>query len=49
MDKMNDKEISATEDGYPEQGRRPTVTSINLNKNMDAMCAQFHPLRSAMS
>jgi len=42
---MNDKEISTTKDGYPEQGRRPTVTSINLNKNMDAMCANFALLK----
>jgi hypothetical protein len=40
---MNDKEISTSEDAYPEQGRRPTVTSINLNKNMDAMYAAFAP------
>lgn len=33
---MNDKEISTTEDAYIDRERRGTLTSINLNKNLDA-------------
>jgi hypothetical protein len=33
---MNDKEISTTEDAFTDRERRGTLTSINLNKNLDA-------------
>jgi hypothetical protein len=33
---MADKEISTINDGYPDQERRATIASINMNKNLDA-------------
>ena len=33
---MADKEISTINDTYPDQERRGTVASINMNKNLDA-------------
>ena len=41
---MADKEISTINDGYPDQERRATIASINLNKNLDAKYETELPL-----